>query len=46
MIIEISIENKDKIIKKCLQDVRKKYSDLRFIDVFGMFLLMNITMDA
>lgn len=32
MLIEISIENKDKIIKKCLEDVRKKYSDFRFID--------------
>lgn len=32
MIIEISIENKDKIIKKCLKDVRKKYSDFKFID--------------
>jgi len=32
MLIEISIENKDKIIKKCLEDVRKKYSDFKFID--------------
>lgn len=33
MLIEISIENKDKIIKKCLEDVRKKYSDLKSIDI-------------
>ena len=33
MLIEISIENKDKIIKKCLEDVRLKYKDFKIIDV-------------